>query len=234
MKIKALAALCKETKRAYLADQINPENGKVERQYLQTGTALYPLDGMPTLNEDTLLTILDVPQDERSEWTVYRADAEGIREFTADNTDDDKPAQVVSLTFQAGGYDVQPIYTPWGMVTISADTRKPIADSKKTAEYFARRKGERITIIVKNGFMLIAAIRPIQKWATDSAVEYLADIAECAARLWKKNTEEEIRREHQTENGEGQEPQSRASGFLPEPQQKLQDDNRRGVDDLLL
>ena len=138
---------------------------------------------------------MDVPQDERSEWTVSRGEADAIRFYTQDNDENDKEAEVIGLDFWANGYAVQPLYTPYGMFAIDADTRRVIADSKKTAEYFARKHGDNVTIIVKNGFMLIAAIAPIRSWATDRISMYLSDVAAMADKLEKENAAAEGRRE---------------------------------------
>ena len=195
MKVKALAQYCKKTKYITLLDDVDSQ-GAVKRQYIHTGTALFPLDGLPLLNEETLLAILDVPQDERSEWEVRRGTTDAIGFYTEDNNDNDKVAELIGLDFWAGGYSVQPFYTPYGMVTIDADTRRVIADSKKTAEYFARKHGDNVTIIAKNGFMLIAAITPIRRWATEQISMYLSDVSALAEKLERINTAEDDQSEN--------------------------------------
>ena len=65
MKIKALANYCKQTKSVVLLDQYD-ESGVLQRQYVQAGSAVFPLDGLPLLNEDTLIAILDIPADKCS------------------------------------------------------------------------------------------------------------------------------------------------------------------------
>ena len=53
--------------------------------------------------------------------------------------------------------------------------------SRKTAQYFARLINGNVTIIVKNGFMLIAAIVPVIRWADEKAVQFMRDAAGYAA-----------------------------------------------------
>ena len=53
--------------------------------------------------------------------------------------------------------------------------------SRKTALYFARLINGNVTIIVKNGFMLIAAIVPVIRWADEKAVQFMRDAAGYAA-----------------------------------------------------
>ena len=53
--------------------------------------------------------------------------------------------------------------------------------SRKTAQYFARLINGSVTIIAKNGFMLIAAIVPVIRWADEKAVQFMRDAAGYAA-----------------------------------------------------
>ena len=98
-----------------------------------------------------------------------------------DNEENDQLSELAGITFSANGYDLQPVYTPYGLVTIDSSTRRVIADSRKTAQYFARLINGNVTIIVKNGFMLIAAIFPVIQWADEKAVQFMRDAAGYAA-----------------------------------------------------
>ena len=131
-----------------------------------------------------------------------------------DNEENDQLSELAGITFSANGYDLQPVYTPYGLVTIKgakhrgartapirgyrrpeacyplkareqaandSSTRRVIADSRKTAQYFARLINGNVTIIVKNGFMLIAAIVPVIQWADEKAVQFMRDAAGYAA-----------------------------------------------------
>lgn len=180
MKIKALANYCKQTKSVVLLDQYD-ESGVLQRQYVQAGSAVFPLDGLPLLNEDTLIAILDIPADERCDWVVQRTNAQCALSYVQDNEENDQLSELAGITFSANGYDLQPVYTPYGLVTIDSSTRRVIADSRKTAQYFARLINGNVTIIVKNGFMLIAAIVPVIRWADEKAVQFMRDAAGYAA-----------------------------------------------------
>ena len=155
--------------------------GVLQRQYVQAGSAVFPLDGLPLLNEDTLIAILDIPADERCDWVVQRTNAQCALSYVQDNEENDQLSELAGITFSANGYDLQPVYTPYGLVTIDSSTRRVIADSRKTAQYFARRINGNVTIIVKNGFMLIAAIVPVIQWADEKAVQFMRDAASYSA-----------------------------------------------------
>ena len=117
MKIKALANYCKQTKSVVLLDQYD-ESGVLQRQYVQAGSAVFPLDGLPLLNEDTLIAILDIPADERCDWVVQRTNAQCALSYVQDNEENDHLSELAGITFSANGYDLQPVYTPYGLVTI--------------------------------------------------------------------------------------------------------------------
>ena len=117
MKIKALANYCKQTKSVVLLDQYD-ESGVLQRQYVQAGSAVFPLDGLPLLNEDTLIAILDIPADERCDWVVQRTNAQCALSYVQDNEENDQLSELAGITFSANGYDLQPVYTPYGLVTI--------------------------------------------------------------------------------------------------------------------
>lgn len=73
MRIKELAKCAKDDGTLTLLDEAD-ENGEVVRQYVMLpNRAIYPLDGMPMLNEQTLLTVMDVPKEKHGFYEVDRA-----------------------------------------------------------------------------------------------------------------------------------------------------------------
>lgn len=59
MKIKTLAALCKKAGVFYLYDRIT-DDGEVAEQWLGNGGAVYPLHGLPYMQENNLFTLFDI------------------------------------------------------------------------------------------------------------------------------------------------------------------------------
>ena len=177
MQIKAIARLAKETETLSLLDEPG-------RQHIVIRTALFPLDGLPPLTEETVLAVLDVPVGNRVDYTVTRSNAGIFEAYIADNTDGDREAKLTDALISIGGESVRPVYTPYGMVCIREADRKPIADSEKTAEYFVRLHDNKPIIVVKNGFQLIAAFMPCTGWAAkEEDCEILRDLADYAAKL---------------------------------------------------
>ena len=73
MRIKELAKCAKDDGALTLLDEVD-EDGEVVRQYVMLpNRAIYPLDGMPMLNEQTLLTVMDVPREKHSLYEVVRS-----------------------------------------------------------------------------------------------------------------------------------------------------------------
>lgn len=177
MKINAIAKLAKETENISLLDAPG-------RQHIVIRTALFPLDGLPPLTEETVLAVLDVPVGNRVDYTVTRSDAGKFADYITDNTDGDREAKLTDVLISIGGETVRPVYTPYGMVCIREADRKPITDSEKTAEYFVRLHDNKPIVVVKNGFQLIAAFLPCTGWAAkEEDCEVLRDLADYAGKL---------------------------------------------------
>lgn len=60
MKIKKIVSICIGTGRFVLFDRIS-KNGEIT-QWLGDGSAAYPLDGLPILDEESLCAIFDIPE----------------------------------------------------------------------------------------------------------------------------------------------------------------------------
>lgn len=58
MKITRLAALAKEHKSMVIINTV--DHGRIVRQHLMIGLAVYPLDGLPILDGGGLLTMLGI------------------------------------------------------------------------------------------------------------------------------------------------------------------------------
>ena len=184
MKITALAKLAKETK---LISMMDGERG----QWVNVGTATYPMDGMPRMDEENILAVLGVPMEERSGYSVRRDAVNVLSPIMVDNLDDDQGADLLDMLLSVNGETLRPLYTPQGMVCIREAERKPIADSAKTYTWHVRMMGQTPLIVVKNGFQLIAILAPVKYWAQDNACEWLRDIARYAAMLNNQQHEQD-------------------------------------------
>ena len=176
MKITALAKLLKNMPQKQLALL----DGSDGRQWVDIMGAAYPMDGMPRMDEMNVLAVLEVPIECRPDYEVRRGMVpEALLE---DNQEDDQAAQMIAMTVAVNGQIVTPLYTPYGMMCIDDDMRKPVSDCKKTYEFYARKKGDRTYIVIKNGFQMIALLPTIKTWAQDNACGWLNDITRHALR----------------------------------------------------
>ena len=86
MKIKSIATICKKNKQVVLFNRYS-DSGTIS-QYIGDGSAVYPISGLPELDEESILTIFDVPEKQREDWLVrYRDIPEGISFEDTDATE---------------------------------------------------------------------------------------------------------------------------------------------------
>ena len=68
MKIKKIAQICAGQKTIYVHNQ--ECRGDLVRQWVGDSAAMYPLDGLPYMDDEALLALMDVPPDKRDKWTI--------------------------------------------------------------------------------------------------------------------------------------------------------------------
>lgn len=163
MKIKGIADVCKEREGAVILEKYD-QQGELQRQFIMTvnGQALYPIDGMPQIDENTILTIFDIPKDKRSGWEVRREalEPDRLKRVLADYDDSDRDVKLEGITIAHKGDMLVPFLTQYGAVFIRADYLKPIKDERKSLEFWAREitPGSPPILIAKVGMQLVAAI----------------------------------------------------------------------------
>lgn len=69
MKIKSIAAICKKGKQVVLYNRY--ESGGTLQQYIGDGMTAYPVSGLPELDEESILTIFDVPEKQREGGSIH-------------------------------------------------------------------------------------------------------------------------------------------------------------------
>lgn len=173
MKFSKIASIIKKAKTAIL---ITDADGM---QWLSNGAAAYRLENMPTLDEDTVLTIMNVSDDARDKWytamrenkdSLFQDFAEGEEEITAEDA---------GITIIHNGHLMTPIYTMEGMLWVDAALLAPT--EKKDMEYrtfFVRKSGGHRAIAVKDGMILIAVIMELNVWDDTSLSDSLKNLTE--------------------------------------------------------
>lgn len=173
MRIKMLASCAKDEGNLTLLDEIN-EEGMVARQYvLLPGKAIFPLDGMPLLNEETLLTILDVPADKRCMYNVVRAPMGVLYKMMMEDAKGTDIAMMRGLwSIGMNGVTVTPVFD-WeessNVWFVENDLLKVLAD-ERGVELARRTVDGSVMLLAMAGLKTLACFRPtVTHWRKEEA-----------------------------------------------------------------
>lgn len=159
MKLKTLAALCKKAGVFYLYDRITPD-GEVAEQWLGDGGAVFPLYGLPYMQESNLFTLFDITDKQREKIFFQHErlpEAINFRDTDANETILDRE----KLTVGHAGKVLRPLQTRRGLVFIDTAQLSPLADLADTLELYERQTESGGTYIAaKSGFMLMGVVMP--------------------------------------------------------------------------
>lgn len=188
MKIKSIAAICKKGKEVILFNRRG--SGGTLQQYIGDGMTAYPVSGLPELDEESVLTIFDVPEKQREGWLVRVQDVpEGINFDDTDENESMIEQDGLSIVFS--GKTLKPLQTRRGLVFIQSRYLSPVSDVLDVLELYERFMPNGTPYIVaKAGFLLQAVIMPYDVIHADF-VERLQRLAqECAYSLAIRQQEE--------------------------------------------
>ena len=194
MKLKKVATLCAKSKYYVLFDKID-STGEIT-QWLGDGYSLYPLNGLPILDEETLFAVLDVSEKQREKAVVHRDNMPGT--FNADDTD---PAETAlnegDIPLILGGTVLQPLMTRKGITFIQRKYLEPLDDMLGMIQLFERVAADGQPYIVAKAGLLIAAIIMPYDAIKESFVLQLENMAgECRRTLNSKAQEEQAAEEN--------------------------------------
>ena len=192
MKIKTVAAICKKNKTAFLLK----EEEDFGQQFISDGRTIYPLSGLPELDSESLLTIFDIPEKGKSDWTVNRLPIAALP--LKDVTWGEKQAEDMPITVRWNGKNLLPVKTPGGVYMIDTKYLSPISDVTPI-ELYERKSGDGVTYIAaKSGLLLQALILP-ENAVSDELIEVLDELLQLC--LHKRNREkwEEVNRREEEE-----------------------------------
>lgn len=193
MKLKKVAALCSRQGVFHLYDEVD-DDGELVRQWLGDYGAIYPLYGLPVLDEENLCTMFDISEKKRKKCSFRRERAP--RSFCLD---DNEPGEQCLYsdwpTVEYNGFVVKPLSTREGIVFIQNAYLVPLEDMEDYLRLFERRTedGQRY-IVAKNGMEIAAIIMPMDtiKMGFVDKLEQLAHM--CRATL-EAMEEQQRRRE---------------------------------------
>lgn len=174
MKINKIAGICKKSKTAILFEK--SESGIVHQQFISDGNAIYPISGLPYLQQENIYTIFDVPEKDKEKW--YFKQTPLPSNINMDDTDDTERAiEAEDVSIYRHGNALKALSTSAGIVFIKCAYIAPIADVMDVLEYYERTTEDGgLYIAVKAGFLLQAVISPCEV-ITDGFVEALERLA---------------------------------------------------------
>ena len=159
MRIKKIASECKARKRAVLWDVVDADG--VCRQWICTGVAAYPVDGMPYLKVDNLPALLSLSEKEREKIRMEKGekpDSFDLRDASADEA----TAADMSLTIQSGDKVLMPVIARGRTYMIDGATLVPIVSEYKLAMLYLRETATgRKYFVAKNGLLVVGLVMPM-------------------------------------------------------------------------
>jgi hypothetical protein len=163
MKLKQIDKLCKSAGRILLFDEQPPEEVdgvRLEpRQWMSDGEAVYPLDGVPYLDQDAVHAIFDIDAKKADKLHVqHNQELPKWLDF-GDFHESDTRLEPVQFKMSIGSDELTLFRdTDGGLIVIKADYRKPL-DNWKECECFKRMSAEgNAFVAVMSGCVLRALI----------------------------------------------------------------------------
>lgn len=158
MKLKKVISLCGKSKCFRLYDRID-STGEIT-QWLGDGFAIYPLNGLPILDEESLCAVFDISEKQRENMTIRRVNMPDTV-----NTDDTDPAERVlqddDFSIFYGGTELQPLKTRNGITFIQRKYLAPLEDVLDMVQLYERvTPGGQSYVAAKTGLLIAAAIFP--------------------------------------------------------------------------
>lgn len=197
MKLKAVEKLCKKRGVVYLFDEVietvDDENTP-PRQWMGDGAAVYPLDGLPYLDESSICAIFDIDSKKLAKMTVTHQPSlpEGM-DFTDHHREDD-PLEKLDLQMSLGGNALYLFRDGAGsLVMIKAAYSKPF-EAWDECECYKREDGAgRPYVVVMSGCILRGLIYPYK--VGETLMETLGEVYNAAAVSLAASKEEQMEME---------------------------------------
>lgn len=140
MKLKNIAALCKNRKVAYILTD------RFQNQYIGNGEAFYLMPAELELNAENVLIIFDIPQEKRSEWKVASTIPPECLP-TEDVVDTEQQAEIIPIDLCLHDDTYRLLRDDMGIVIFNIKYLAPLTDIQEPISYFIRRINARDAVI---------------------------------------------------------------------------------------
>lgn len=191
MKINTIQQICKAAKRIEL---FSAPSSTV--QWISDGGAFYPLYNLPTMKEENVFALFDIPESKQNKIRFeHKFKLPEAISFT-DTTETENPLELGTISICARGRALSPLKTSLGIIYINQKYLKPFSDAENGVQLYERYTPDgEIYIAVKEGFLLTGIILPYDI-VTKEFVDELKTIYELSSlaaenkRLHRLETEE--------------------------------------------
>ena len=190
MKLKKIIDLCKKAGYFFLFSPVDGE------QWLSDGKGAYPLGDAPTLDEDRICVLFDIPNKAR-EKMMFRVDAPPTSLCFDDVQSGEVLCEQGSLVLGSGKDGVIPYKTSQGIEFIDRKHLEPCDDGGQLEVYERISSAGTPYFAVKRGLSLVAVLLPYDI-INEPFVESLKTLAKLCDVAWenKRFIEEEQMRLH--------------------------------------
>lgn len=172
MKLSKIGALCKGAKRFIIYSAAGS-------QWLSDGYVLYPLVDLPHLDEESVYTIFDIPEDKRSKVHYEERTSLPYGISVADTVTDEVAVQYAPVGISYRGAVYSPVKGRGGILFIDRRYLAPFSDDITLFERYYPNS-DRSYIAVKRGLLLEGIITPSDV-ATRELAQTLIHIGELTA-----------------------------------------------------
>lgn len=194
MKFKVIGNICKKKKTAIIFDRVTVNSAGMEvcQQYISDGSAIYPVIGLPYINEETLLTMWDIPEKQRDSWTVRTLPVPDCIDFR-DTIAADSQVRETDFVLYQNQSKLRAIATSRGIVFIDLGYLAPLVDSFDVMQMYERiNDAGQLYIVVTAGLWLQAIIFPYKLIDKDFIEKLDYILNECETSLkWQNSAKEE-------------------------------------------
>lgn len=182
MKIKKIAAQVREQCRADIMDVTDGDG--VVRQWISTGVACYPVDGMPYLMPEHLPTVLDLTAKQTEEIRITRTEKPESMDFR-DAVEHEIRAEGATFAIYFSGIKALPLIANGVAYFVDAELLAPILAEYKEVDFWLRRAESITYFAVKFGLMVVGVVLPMTRMqdVADEISEVMARYHDIPRRL---------------------------------------------------
>ena len=157
MKLKKIAQECREHGSMLLIDYVDAEG--CVRQWIGSGLAFYPVEGLPYLKEEHLQGVFELTDKQCEKMRMCQEPAPEDIDFS--DTADERRCYDGIIRLIIGGYALRVMWAEGKACMILEDALAPILMEHKNADFFLRRTTSGTKYIaVKEGLLLVGIVFP--------------------------------------------------------------------------